>query len=50
MTDHKITPDASVLVAIDISKRRHEMPSTSFRDMRLLAMQTWREIAQVVVE
>jgi putative transposase len=26
---------------------RHEMPSTDFREMRSLAMQTWREIAQV---
>jgi len=26
---------------------RHEMTSTSFREMRSLAMQTWCEIAQV---
>lgn len=25
MTDHKITPDAPVLVAIDIAKHRHEV-------------------------
>jgi len=28
---------------------RHEMPSTDFREMRSLAMQIWREIAQVEV-
>ncbi len=26
---------------------RHEMTSTGFREMRSLAMNTWREIAQV---
>ena len=26
---------------------RHEMPSTDFREMRSLAIQTWRDIAQV---
>ncbi|MEP3328935.1 IS6 family transposase [Sedimentitalea sp.] len=28
---------------------RHEMPSTDFREMRSIAMQTWRNIAQVEV-
>ncbi len=28
---------------------RHEMVSSSFREMRSLAMQTWREIAEVQV-
>jgi putative transposase len=27
--------------------RRHEMPSTEFREMRSLAIQTWRDIDQV---
>lgn len=26
---------------------RHDMPSTNFREMRLLAIQIWRDIAQV---
>lgn len=28
---------------------RHEMTSSSFREMRSLAMQTWREISEIQV-
>ena len=51
MTDHKITPDAPVLVAIDIAKHRHEIlievPGRKRR--RRLTIQNTREDYQRVI-
>lgn len=51
MTDHKITPDAPVLVAIDISKHRHEIlvevPGRKRR--RRLTIQNTREDYQRLI-